>query len=161
MSVAKWALMAAAGVLAGMVLVRRCASSQKSTAAELAPGRWRAVTIYRSEDEIAPGGQYPQPLSELGDLIEIETRKAPGGKGTEVVARLRGGDPMGASAWVERLKGTDPRQAVRRALRESKQLIETGEIIRLNPKPEGRRPATPGGVLVDVVSKRSMGEGVL
>jgi hypothetical protein len=117
--------------------------------------------VYRSQSEIVAGGGLPQPLQELGELIETKLSEAPGGKGTEIAARLRSGDPSGAPATLSRITGSDPRQSVRRALRESKQLLEAGEVIRLDPKPEGNRPRTPGGALVDLTSKRAMGEGVL
>ena len=31
-----------------------------------------------------PDGQVPGPLAELGDLVEVEVRAAPGGKGSEL-----------------------------------------------------------------------------
>ena len=97
----------------------------------------------------------------LGDLVDVTVRSAPGDRGTELSVRLRMAEPRGIRALAQRLRGTDPRQAVRRALRESKQLLETGEIIRVQPQPQGRRPATPGGVVVDLLARRSSGEGVL
>jgi hypothetical protein len=158
---AKRLLLFTAGAFAVAIVARRVVISRQPSISELAPGRWRVVTVYRTQDQVAPGGQYPQPLLELGDLVEIRMSEAPGSKGTELAARLRSGEPAGASAVFARVRGTDPRQALRRALRESKQLLETGEVIRLDPKPEGHRPATPAGALIDLASRRSSGEGVL
>jgi hypothetical protein len=150
-----------AGAFAVAIVARKVVVSRQPSISELGAGRWRVVTVYVPKDRVAPDGQYPQPLQELGDLVDIRVSDAPGGKGTELAARLRSGEPTGALGMAGRVSGNDPRQAVRRALRESKQLLETGEVIRLDPKPEGHRPHTPTGALVDVISERSMGEGVL
>jgi hypothetical protein len=124
-------------------------------------GRWLVVTIDRSSDEVAPGGQLPQPLADLGDSIEVQLRQAPGGRGSELAARSREPVPTGVGAAAATVKGDDPRQAIRTALRQSKQLVEVGEVMRLDPAPHGKRSATPGGKLVELVASRSGGEGVL
>jgi hypothetical protein len=121
--------------------------------------RWRAVTINASPTEVMPDGRVPEPLARLGDLVEVEVSVAPGDKGTELRARLR--PPKPEESLVGRLSGRDPRQQVRSALREAKQLIETGEVLRVDPVPHGRRPPTPTGWLVGRVTKRAAGEGVL
>lgn len=90
--------------------------------------RWHTVTVYRPLDEVAPGGQAPAPLSELDD-VEVRFSPAPGDRGTEIAVRLRGGEPSGAAAAVATRLGDDPRHAVRRALRETKSLLETGEVL--------------------------------
>jgi hypothetical protein len=147
-----------AGAAVAAILVRRRVAASRSKTAVSDAGRWRVVTVFRDDVAEQP---LPRPLAELGDLVEIRITVAPGGKGSELAARLRYGEPDGMSAQVRRAAGTDPRQAVRRALRESKQLLETGEVVRLDPKPEGRRKHTPGGALTDLVADRSLGEGVL
>ncbi len=58
-------------------------------------------------------------------------------------------------------RGDDPRQAVRAALRESKQLIEVGEVLRVDPVPHGKRGRTPVGQLIGAATKRAGGEGLL
>ncbi len=103
----------------------------------------------------------PGPLAELGDLVEVEVRPAPAGKGSELRARLRTPEPSGAASAAARLAGNDPRQRVRAALREAKQLIEVGEVLRVDPTPHGRRAATPGGALADLATDRAPGEGLL
>ena len=108
-----------------------------------------------------PDGRVPDPLAELGDLVEVEVRPAPGGRGSELRARLRGSEPSGAASAAARLSGDDPRQQVRIALREAKQLIEVGEVLRVDPTPHGQRKSTPTGAVVDLATKRAEGEGVL
>jgi hypothetical protein len=123
-------------------------------------GRWLVVTIDRPSDEVAPGGQLPQPLADLGDRVEVQLRPAPGDRGTELAARSREAVPA-AGAVAASVKGADLRQAIRSALRQSKQLVEVGEVLRVDPAPHGRRPATPGGKLVEMAASRAGGEGVL
>ncbi|GAA3552076.1 hypothetical protein GCM10022197_03800 [Microlunatus spumicola] len=122
--------------------------------------RWRAVTVNRSPEEVMPDGP-PGPLAALGDLVEVEVRPAPGDKGTELRARLRGPEPTGPVAAAARVAGKDPRQRVRAALREAKQLIEVGEVLRVDPAPHGRRTATPTGAFVEMATDRAPGEGLL
>jgi hypothetical protein len=155
------AVLAAGG--AAVVLVRQLQRRVAEGAGE-APeprSRWRAVTINRSPDEVLPDNRIPGPLAELGDLVEVEVRPAPGGKGSELRARLRGSEPRGAAAAASRLSGDDPRQQVRAALREAKQLIEVGEVLRVDPTPHGRRTPSTAGAIVEAATKRAGGEGVL
>ncbi len=159
MRATRWALVGA-GIAAGTVVVARSIAPKSPGGRELEKGRWRSVTIDKPVDEVLRDG-IPEPLAALGDLIEVRATDAPGGRGTELSARLVDGEPTGAGAGISRLSGTDPRQAVRTALREAKQLIEVGEVIRLDPKPEGHRKNTPFGAIVDMGAKRSGGEGVL
>jgi hypothetical protein len=108
-----------------------------------------------------PDSRVPAPLAELGDLVEVEVRTAPAGRGSELRARLRSPEPTGAASAAARLSGDDPRQRVRAALREAKQLIEVGEVLRVDPTPHGRRTPTPTGAIVELATKRAGGEGVL
>jgi hypothetical protein len=147
----------------GAVVVLRRLQRRAATDAgrDTGPGsRWRAVTINRSPEEVMPDGP-PAPLAALGDLVEVEVRPAPGDKGSELRARLRVPEPAGVASTAARLTGHDPRQRVRAALREAKQLIEVGEVLRVDPAPHGRRTATPGGALVDLATDRAPGEGLL
>jgi hypothetical protein len=109
--------------------------------------RWRAVTVYKRPDEIAPAGVLPQPLAELGDSVEVRITPAAGGKGAELAARPR--DEAGSA------------EAVRSALRKSKQLLEVGEILQVDPRPAGHRTPTPAGKVVEAVTSRAGGQGVL
>jgi hypothetical protein len=108
-----------------------------------------------------PENRVPASLAELRDLVELEARPAPGGRGSELRARLRSPEPPGAASAATRLFGDDPRQRVRAALREAKQVIEVGEVLRVDPTPHGRRAATPTGAVVELATKRAGGEGVL
>jgi uncharacterized membrane protein len=108
-----------------------------------------------------PDGRLPGPLADLGDLVEVEVRPAPGDKGSELRARLRGSEPTGAASAAARLSGDDPRQRVRAALREARQLIEVGEVLRVDPTPHGRRSSNPIGAVVERATERAAGEGVL
>jgi len=147
---------------AAVVLLRELQRRADAGAGEAADSRsrWRAVTVERSPEEVMPDG-LPGPLAELGDLVDVEVRPAPGDKGSELRARLRRPEPTGIASAAARLSGRDPRQRVRAALREAKQLIEVGEVLRVDPVPHGRRTATPGGALVDLATDRAPGEGLL
>ena len=149
----------------GAGLVRRL--REAVTGATSAPAdaearsRWRSVTINRSEEDVMRHGQLPGPLAALGDLVEVQVRTAPGGKGTELAARLLAPEPTGPGSAAARVSGDDPRQQVRSALRQAKQLIEVGEVLHVDPTPHGHRTATPTGELVEVATRRAPGEGVL
>lgn len=123
--------------------------------------RWRSVTINKDPEEVMPGGRVPGPLAALGDQVDVRVCQAPGGKGTELAARLREDEPSGLGSAVARISGDDPRQQVRAALREAKQLIEVGEVLRVDPTPHGTRTATPTGKLVEFATRRSGGEGAV
>jgi hypothetical protein len=110
-----------AGVGAGVATARRV-RSKLSSATPGSPGgdRHFAVTVLRPLDEVAPDGRSPERLAELGDLVDVDLRPAPGDRGTEVHLYLRQ-DPNE--------DGDDIRRRVRTALRETKQLLETGEVL--------------------------------
>jgi hypothetical protein len=111
--------------------------------------RWHAVTVNRSPEEVAPDGRLPDPLAELGDEIEVRIQPAPGDRGTEIHARPRGSVPS----------GSDLCRALRKALRETQWLLETGEVLR--PDPEPTTKPSPGGRLLGKVTSRSWEEGRL
>jgi hypothetical protein len=140
---------------AGAALLARKARKRKPAEED---DRWLTVTIAATREEVAPNGAPPHPLAELGEAIEFRLETAPAGRGVELSARPRGGD----TAALRRLApGGDPRETVRIALRESKQLIEVGEVIRIDPHPTGHRKHTPAGVVMDTLAAKSRGEGVL
>jgi hypothetical protein len=114
------------------------------------------VTVNRPVAEVRVDGRLPDPLERLGESVTLDVRPAPGGRGTEIEARLADATPAGP---VARLAGADPRQPVRRALREAKSLLETGEVVRPD-EPSTSRP-TPLGRALDVVTRRAAGEGRL
>jgi hypothetical protein len=156
---------AAAATSAGLGLVvaqiRKSRARAPASAVSAEPrNRWRVVTVNKPAAEVAPDGKLPDPLAALGDDVEVRITPAPDGKGSEMAVRLRAPEPSGPMAVAGRLAGHDPRQAVRSALRESKALIEVGEVLRVDPRPAGHRPPTPGGKLLDMVTKRARAEGV-
>jgi hypothetical protein len=154
----------AAGTTAGLAVTRLRRSRARISAAGPSAGprnRWRSVTVKKPVAEVTPDGKLPEPLAALGELVEVRVTPAPGGKGTEIAARLRAPKPSGPAALLRRLAGSDPRQAVRSALRESKALIETGGALRVDPRPAGRRTPTPAGKLLDIVTGRARAEGML
>lgn len=134
------AAVAVGGVVAGRT--RRAPGSQGVSADDAA--RWRVVTIDRPRGELPVDGPLPEPLALLGGSVEVRWTDAPGDHGTELAARCAG----------------EPHE-VRAALRESKQLLEVGWVMTNTPQPEGARPATPAGLLTDLLVRRSPGEGVL
>ena len=149
---------AAVAVAAAGALVfarRRRPRSAPGTGAASAPrSGWLAVTVARDVDDVLPAGRTPGPLARFGDAVELEARIAPGDKGTELRARFRQGASRAAA-------GDRDRGRLRAALRETKQLIEVGEVLRVDPVPHGRRTATPTGALVELATARSNEEGTL
>jgi hypothetical protein len=149
-----------AGVGAGVLVVRRMTTRQVGDgAARVARDRWHSVTVNRPPEEVAPEGRLPEPLAGLGDAVEVRLRPAPGGRGTEMAARLRDGAPAGPSGAVARIAGKDPRQEVRAALRQSKQLLETGEVLTPDEPPTTRR--TLRSLPLELATRRARGEGRL
>jgi uncharacterized membrane protein len=154
----------AAAAAVASVVVRQVSRSRARPAADASReprSRWRAVTVNKPASEVAPDGVLPPPLAELGDAVEVRITAAPDGKGTELAARLRDGEPSGATHLAGRLAGRDPRQDVRSALRRSKQLLEVGEVLRVDPQPAGHRPPTPAGKALDAITQSAGDEGVL
>ncbi len=161
---------AAAAASAGLIVRRLQDSGRPAGAAGGRSGggagkdggnRWRSVTVLLPADQVMPEGSPPAPLAALGDLIEVRVSPAPADRGTELSARLRAPEPAGLGAAAGRVKGDDPVQRVRAALRESKQLLETGEILLLDPAPHGERSGGIGSKVLDVATRRAGGEGLL
>ncbi|MCU1617934.1 MAG: hypothetical protein JWO98_5474 [Frankiales bacterium] len=117
--------------------------------------RWRAVTVLASPDAISRDEEYPAPLQAVIEFLDVRTSPAPDGVSTELRARLK--QTKSAEAGIRKLTGLAPESAIRASLRDAKQIVETGEVLRVLPRPEGHRPATPGGVLVDLAEQRAKG----
>jgi hypothetical protein len=139
--VARGAVLAAAaggGVVATRVLkARRASNAPAGGGSGGTKQRWHTLTVNLPPDEVAPGGRLPDPLADLGDTVEVRIRPAPADKGTEIAVRLRAGEPD--AGITSRLTGDDPRWAVRRALRETRSLLETGEVLLPSGPPTTRR----------------------
>ncbi|MDQ1085278.1 MULTISPECIES: hypothetical protein [Microbacterium] len=140
-----------AGVAAGLVARTLVKKERESDGDGAHPEGWKAVTILGDAAEFSRGG-YPEPLQRLAGGLEIRVEPAPGDKGFEVHARVREG---------AQLEGDDPARALREALRDAKQVFETGEILRATPRPHGERPPTLLGGAVDKAEDEAKGEGVL
>ncbi|MFI1421092.1 hypothetical protein ACH4VX_24585 [Streptomyces sp. NPDC020731] len=142
---------------AGAVAVRR--SQPAHRADERAGERWLTVTVNRPPADIGSEGKPPPPLDDLAERIDVQIRPAPGDRGTELAARFKEPVPPATASVPARLAGQDPRQELRRALRDAKSLLEAGEVLQPDAPPTSR--PTPGGKLVQIFTRRSGGEGVL
>ncbi|PTA47154.1 hypothetical protein C8054_06525 [Micromonospora sp. RP3T] len=129
----------AAGVLA-LVHRRRAATDPR-------PGRWQVVTVTGRPEQVLPGGRWPEPLRPLDGAVEVWARPAPGGRGTELAVRPLGGTPA-LAGFAAHLVGDDPGRYLRQVLRQTRQLLETGEVLRADrsplDRPAARRPSRPG-----------------
>ncbi|MEU8169477.1 hypothetical protein AB0B97_23595 [Micromonospora sp. NPDC049004] len=90
---------------------------------------WEVVTVDRPPDQVLPGGRWPEPLRDLDGAVEVRVRPAPGDRGTELAARPLAG-AVAATGLAAHLVGDDPRLLVRRTLRQVKQRVEAGEVLR-------------------------------
>ncbi len=143
----------AAGLATGAaVAARRMTARPQRSASE---NRWLTVTVNRAPGDVDPA-QLPSPLREYGDRIETRVGPAPGDRGMEVAVRLREPGPASAHSVPARLTGTDPRQDLRRALREVKALLEAGEVLRPDAPPATRE--TPGAKLIAVWGCGAVGQ---
>ncbi|WP_051274959.1 hypothetical protein [Cellulomonas sp. URHD0024] len=111
--------------------------------------RWRVVTVARPLDDF-PGGT-PGPLADLGEAVEVRTQAAPGDKGTELFARWRDGSDLSERA--------DPVRELRVALRDAKQVLEVGWVLR--PDRNVTTEETPLNAPLRKAIKLAKGEGLL
>ncbi|MFJ5620163.1 hypothetical protein [Micromonospora sp. NPDC093243] len=127
---AGWALALAGSVAAGAVarapVVPRWPGR---TGGRPEPARWQVVTVHRPPDEVLPDGRWPEPLRRLDGAVEVRVRPAPGGRGSELAARPRIGAPP-PTGLAAHLVGDHPGLLLAGALRQAKQLVETGEVLR-------------------------------
>ena len=98
----------AAGAAAVAVARRRGASTP-------VPRRRHVVTVYKPLAELE-ATQLPGSLREIADRVEIGLAAAPGGRGPEISVRVPDGSPVSDGE-------------VRRALRETRSLIEAGDVL--------------------------------
>jgi hypothetical protein len=109
------AVVAAAVTAAGALGVGGLIAARRAGTRRARVGTRQVITVYRPFDELTGGAELPAPLTRLGDAVEIELRPAPGDRGTEISVRLA--------------DGTITHGAIRRALRESRSLLETGDVL--------------------------------
>ncbi|MFF1308675.1 hypothetical protein [Streptomyces sp. NPDC058307] len=145
---------AAAGVAAAAVAVRR---ARTPGSAPSSANRWQAVTVNCAPEDLR-ADKLPPPLQEYGERIETRISPAPADRGTELAVRLKQPPSDLARSVPARLAGQDPRQDLRRALREAKSLLEAGEVL---VPDEPTTHDTPGGKVIGLFSRRADGEGVL
>jgi hypothetical protein len=147
MSTKSVALIGGVVIAATAVTVAR---KRAATSSSQTDPRWKVVSVNASAGEAARAA-LPAPLVEIRDLIDIRITDAPGRHGVELAAR-----PVPHTAHNKDLEGQ-----IRRALRESKQLLEVGYVMSNHPQPEGHRPSTLPGIAVDHLVRQSPESGVL
>ncbi len=155
---------AAAAVAAGGAGLRIAAARKRAGWPTRPPRRppephWHSVTVNLPPEQVNPDGRLPAELADLGDLIEVRVREAPGGRGTELAARLRDGERPAVTSAPARLRGTDPVQRVRAALRRAKQQAETGEVLLADRSGTGERSLR--GLPADLLDRHGRDEGRL
>lgn len=111
--------------------------------------RWLVVTIYRQPEDVRTQVDGSGPLSRMRNEIELTVRPAPGDKGTELAARPTAQD--GGSV--------DMRRQLRAALRETKSILECGEVV--EPSRPGSSHPGPAGQALRAATRRAWGEGRL
>ncbi|GIF17131.1 hypothetical protein [Actinoplanes teichomyceticus] len=115
------ALLFAAPLAAGAAV----AAARRRRGATPASRRSHVLTVFRPLAELE-ATQLPGSLREIADGVQITLRAAPGGRGTEIAVRI----PEGSAV-------TDGE--VRRALRETRSLLEAGDVL----LPSGPATTTP------------------
>ena len=108
-------LVTVASAAAGAVTTGRLLAARDQRQRQAVAGRRHVLTVFRPMDEITTDGRLPEPLARLGDTVAVDLRPAPGDRGTEISVR-----PLTADVDV---------RAVRRALRESRSLLEVGYVL--------------------------------
>ncbi|MEU4221349.1 hypothetical protein [Actinoplanes sp. NPDC026623] len=117
-----------AGAVATRAVLNRRSPRRAGAREDARHQRWHTITVNRDIAEVTTGDRLPQPLADLSG-VEVRFRPAPGDRGTEIAVRLLAGEPAGAATIRNRVAGDDPRYAVRRALRETRSLLETGDVL--------------------------------
>ncbi|SDR27478.1 hypothetical protein [Thermostaphylospora chromogena] len=117
-ALASGAVMIMLGVLAGVVLASAARRLRRRHASADREG-WTVVTVFREPSDLT-GPDRPGALADLAEHHKLRITPAPGGRGSEVAVWPGGG-------------------RARERLRAAKQLLETGEVLRVEGQPEGRR----------------------
>ncbi|GLY92480.1 hypothetical protein Airi02_104080 [Actinoallomurus iriomotensis] len=118
------------GLLAAGMGVARWAINRPSARERELKNRWIMVTVNCSPQRLASRADLPEPITRLGDAVDIKIAPAPGDRGTELGARLRDLPRTKVAGMVHRHPEEDPRRMVEQALRDAKAIIETGEVLR-------------------------------
>jgi hypothetical protein len=131
---------------AGVGVVRWTAARPQPSRDRMPKNRWIMITVNCSPQRLASRSDLPEPITRLGDAVDIKICPAPGDRGTELGARLRDLPRTRISGMVDRRPEEDPRHMVERALRDAKAMIEAGEVIRPD-WPPSTQPAQVGDLL--------------
>lgn len=134
---------AGAGVAGWMAMRSRTGRTSKDREPT---NRWIMVTINCSPQRLASRADLPEPITRLGDAVDIKICPAPGDRGTELGARLRELPRTKIAGMVMRRPEENPRHTVEQALREAKAIIEAGEPVR-GDWPPPAQPAQVGKLL--------------
>jgi uncharacterized membrane protein len=101
---------------------------------------WDAEVIEERENELMVWKSLPGSMVE--SMGRVEFVDAPAGRGTIVHVSMQYNPPAGSlGAALAKLFGRDPDREINRDLKRFKQLMETGEIARLEGQPSGRKEA--------------------
>jgi hypothetical protein len=119
------AVVAGVGTAVGAAVVRRVVR-RRIDEVETTRSRWHVVTINRGPEEL---GSTPPPLDRLDFPVEVRIRPAPGGRGSELAARLTRGEPTGIGKVLVKVRNDDPVRQLRKALRVARSLAEIGEVL--------------------------------
>jgi hypothetical protein len=114
-------LLIAAPLATGAVVAAR----RRRAGRKRAPRRDHAITVYKPLSELE-ATQLPGSLRQIAGQVEIHLAAAPGTRGTEIAVRIPDGS---------RISGGE----VRRALRETRSLLEAGDVL----LPSGPATTTP------------------
>ena len=105
------------------------AARRRATREPARGDRWHSVTVACKPEEL---GALPPPLDTLGFPVEVRVRPAPGDRGTELAAKLTEAPP----------RGEDRVGKLRTALRDARQLVEVGEILKPDAPPTTQKTLT-------------------
>jgi hypothetical protein len=142
----------AAGLGVARWMASRPQTTRTMTTKDRAPkNRWIMVTINCAPQRLASRADLPEPITRLGDAVDIKICPAPGDRGTELGARLRDLPRTRIAGMVTRRPEEDPYRMVERALREAKAIIEAGEALRPDWPPMGPAPV---GKLLEFAGRR-------
>jgi hypothetical protein len=137
---------------AGMGVVRWMATRPGTTRDRAPRNRWILVTVNCSPQRLATRADLPEPITRLGDSVDLKISPAPGDRGTELGARLREYPRARIAGMVMRRSEEDPRLMVEEALREAKAMIEAGEALRPDWPPVPQ--PVPTGKLLEFAGRR-------
>lgn len=117
---------------------------------------WDAEIISERPNELI--GWRSLPGSEVDTAGSVHFRKAPGGRGTEVVVELKYNPPAGRlGATLAKMFGESPEGQIAEDLRRFKQLVEAGEVATSAMHgTHGGSPATMGSHRVGTMEPRDL-----